>query len=420
MNRIFIFSALVLSGKLFAAVLGLAALAIAARGLPVAEFGLLMLIVSYKQICNRVLNVQTWQAVVRYGKIHQTDNNPSALVSLLKFCFKIDFATALFGAVVAILFVYVLSLFVEIFHTYDSWFAIYALALVTNMRGYTTGVFRLYEKFHYQSAILAIAAVLKLAGASILYYYDASFPQYFILWMATDIFINATELFISRLLPGYRASTVARQITMDPGHKKDLLAFIWNAHMDGLSKILREIDSFLIAILASLEASAIYNIAKKFASVAMMYADTVYEVTFPEFAGLVHGGDINKLRSKSLHWSVISGTPVILAWALFAVIGETAIQYTVGVQYIDYLDVILVMLISVSAWAFGYPMTSILMCRGLAARAAKVNLISTVLYIGLLVSSIHAAGVIGAAWSYFFSQTVWLILMLINVRESDR
>lgn len=420
MNRIFIFSALVLGGKLLAAVLGLAALAIAARDLPVAELGLLMLIVSYKQICNRVLNVQTWQAVVRYGKIHLTDNNPSALSSLLKFCFKIDFATALFGAVLGILFVYVLSQFVEIFHTYDSWFAIYTLALVTNMRGYTTGVFRLYEKFHYQSAILAGAAVLKLGGASILYYYDASFPEYFFLWMATDIFINVTELIVSRRIPGYRESSTGRQISMDVVHKKDLLAFIWNAHMDGLSKILREIDSFLIATLASLEASAIYNIAKKFASVAMMYADTAYEVTFPEFAGLVHEGDKHALRSKSLRWAIVSGMPVIIACVLFAVIGETAIQYSVGDQYIDYLNVILIMLASIQAWAFGYPMTSILMCRGFAARAAKVNLISTVLYIGLLISLIHAAGVIGAAWSYFFSQAVWLILMFISVRVSGK
>lgn len=406
------YSALVLAGKLIAAVLGLISLMLAARALSLAEFGLLMLVISYKQICNRVLNVQTWQAVVRYGKKYLHEDNENALTSLLATCLRIDFFTAILAALLGILAVYPLAQFVDTFTSSGIWFAIYTLALATNLRGYTTGLYRLYERFHYQSAVLVAASIIKLIGAYLLYISDRSFLDFFLLWMATDIFINVTELIIVKLC-GWLFIRIRPSPLGKRYNHEGLNSFLWHTHVDGLSKIIREVDSFIIASAINIEASAIYNVAKKFASIILMYADTAYEVGYSYVNRMIQSAEWGVLKRSCIQMSLFTGIPALIACLIFYASSDFMISSTVGTQYVANANVIVILLASSSIWAFGYPITAVNMGTGNSRDVALVNLLVTVVYIILIILLAVKYKVEGASYAHLTAHIFWLLLMLV-------
>ncbi|MGH6915911.1 MAG: lipopolysaccharide biosynthesis protein, partial [Geminicoccales bacterium] len=55
------------SGNLAASVLSLAALALTARALGPAQFGILVLIEAYIRLIDRLVRIEPWQALIKYG-----------------------------------------------------------------------------------------------------------------------------------------------------------------------------------------------------------------------------------------------------------------------------------------------------------------------------------------------------------------
>ena len=183
-------------------------------------------------------------------------------------------------------------------------------------------------------------------------------------------------------------------------------------------KVLRELDTLIIASVLSIESAAIYTIAKRFASLITMTADTAFEVVYPETAKLIAQGKQSLLIKTSLVSSMLAGIPSLLLTMAFFLVGENILAMTVGMDYAGSANVTAFCMAGAAIWAFGFPLTAIQMSRGRIKIIAFVNIITTAAYLILLSTAISQVGTIGASISLLASQVLWFTMMAYSIKPN--
>ena len=124
-------------------------------------------------------------------------------------------------------------------------------------------------------------------------------------------------------------------IEKNPAYARNQLwPYVLTSNIDSLFKVLRELDTLIIATLLSIESAAIYTIAKRFASLIGMVADTAFEIVYPESAKLMHKNKYGELVKFSLNSSILVGLPSLFITLIFAIASEGILTITVGEKYI--------------------------------------------------------------------------------------
>jgi O-antigen/teichoic acid export membrane protein len=386
------------------------------------EFGILMLIVTYKQVVNRIVNFQTWHAMVKFGSRPARLSDTGQFERLLRFCFRLDAGTAILAAITGIASVYILAGHVQWISDSQDWIAIYCIALVTNYRGFTTGVFRLFDKYSVQSAILVFASLFKLIGAIILALNDAVFLHYFALWMATDLLLNILELLISQRIlhqHGFRLRLKSPSAECEQ-QAKGIWSFVINSNLDGLVRILRDLDTLLIATLMSVESAAIYTVAKRFSAIISMAGDTAFEVIYPESAKILVDGEHGLFKKYNYYSSLIVGIPSLAVSMVFLLYGGSIIGLIMGESFTSSGMTTAILLFAVTVYAFGHPLQSIQLNIGSITTVVMSNLASSLLYLAGLIIVYGTYGLTGVALSFLLSQLAWLAIMTNSTARLKR
>ena len=89
-RRVFKNAGFLLSGKFATGILGLAYLSLAARGLGVEQFGLLVLVQTYVQVITGLTTFHSWQAVIRYGALSVEHDDTPGFQTLISFTTALD------------------------------------------------------------------------------------------------------------------------------------------------------------------------------------------------------------------------------------------------------------------------------------------------------------------------------------------
>ena len=95
-------AALLIGGRATNALLSLAALAVAARGLGLAQFGVLVLIQSFAESVSDVVKFQSWQTVLHFGAKPLNDGRVLDLQRVLRFTVVLDLLGSVVGVIVGI------------------------------------------------------------------------------------------------------------------------------------------------------------------------------------------------------------------------------------------------------------------------------------------------------------------------------
>ena len=90
-KKIFLNAGILASGSVISSLIGLVSFAFIARVLKSELFGVLALVQAYALIIDKVLNFQSWQAIIKYGSKSIIDDNIEELRDLLKFGFCIGY-----------------------------------------------------------------------------------------------------------------------------------------------------------------------------------------------------------------------------------------------------------------------------------------------------------------------------------------
>lgn len=407
-------SSQLLGGSVVKSGLGFVAVVLAARGLGPEKYGLLVLVQTYVLIVDNLVNFQSWQALIKYGADALEDENLLDFKCLIKIGTILDAGSAVFGTIL-------IAAGAIVLETFGGWSSEFALMLMTysgvvlfNLKGTPTAVLRLFDRFGLFALQKVVAGAFRLSGVGLAFMMDATIWGYMLAWMIGDV-----VGYILLLILGWRELVLRGYVDIFQTSTSGLVdrfpeiwSYVWTTNMSGSVKMtVRRLDNVIVATVLGTTALGLYEVVKKFSSVANRLSSPFYQAVYPELSKLWSRGDRDGFVRLVLQTTAIAGLGAFVIWGGFLVFGEPVLTYTVGMDYVEAYPVLLWYVFAVGIEVASFSFTPALLAMGHPRTQFVILVVAAALYIGVLFGLLLQFGLLGAGMAYVVFYAVWASMM---------
>lgn len=413
-------AAILFSGNAGSGILSLVALAILTRALGVETFGIYVLITAYIALIDRLVSFQTWQAIIHYGTKALHEKAYERLSSLFFFGYSLDFFSALAGTILAVLGMWLMPYAFGLEQVSTATFLFASSVLLFNWMATPTAILRIFDKFHVQALHLNLGALLKLMGYFALWLNaSASLFPYIAIWAISTI-IARLFLFVSAWREARQNNLLHREhinfskmFAEAPG----LWKFVLATNLDGIVRILRDADIFIINAFLGTSATALYKIARELARIPTQFTGPFYQAIYPQLSKFTSTKNYTGLKKLMLQSSLSLGGAITLGWLVFILAGPLLIDLAFGSAYIKSYPVAVWCLGSIVIWAFAQPLSPAMMALGRVQTNLNIHLITSLVYVVMLCFIPERFGLVGAGLCLFIFYGMWSSLMFLSFQK---
>lgn len=417
-RRLFKNAGILLCGNVGASALGLVSLALTARALGAEGLGTLVLISTYVLVIDRLINFQSWKALIKYGAEALETGRDEDFKSLLKFGFLLDMGTALAGTVIA-------ASGAWLFGNWQGWSSeaitmaiVYSATILFHIAGAPTAILRLFDRFKLFSLIAVVAAAIKLVGVSLAFLASADLWAFILVGIITDVFGKILLLVLSwRELKqrGYIPlvqSSIRKMTARFPG----LWGFVITTNLHSSIRMTsREADVLVIGALLTPAAVGLYKIAKQVASVLSTLNDPLYQSIYPELTKLHAKGDIQGILRLAGRSAAVAGSIAFMTWGLLALIAEPLLFHMFGSGFVEARNIMLLYVMALVIAVVSFPLQPIMLAVGRHQASFLVQLTATAIYFPVLFFLLVSVGLEGAGIAYIIYYLAWMIIMILLI-----
>lgn len=412
-----------LTGNLVSSLLGFVAVALTARALGPADYGMLALAYTYARAVERIVSFQSWQPLIKYGAALEGPEQREDLKALLKFGLLLDIAAATVAWLVAIgIAVAVASLLGWSARSLELIF-IACTVLLFQLSGMPTAVLRLAGRFRriaYGSVLSTSIRLLACAAGMLI---GADLVDFAMIWAATQIlgslFFCAVALFELRRqgIRGLLRASLRGVTTRFPG----LWNFAWSANLSlTLRASAHELDTLIVGALADPESAGLYHIAKRIGRLAQQVGVQVQAVLYPDVARLWAARAIaNFRRAVSQVEALLFGFGVA-ASLFFFVAAEPLLRWCAGPAFVAAAPLVIVQMVAVTMTLAGVGVRSALLAMGRQQQVLRVVLIATAGFHVTALSLIPLIGAMGANIAHIIMGAIFAVGLSIAFRRTLR
>ena len=412
----------VISGKAVSAILGLAYLALAARGLGTHDFGLIILIHSYMLLFTRIISFKSYNIIVKYGADYLALKKLHMFQKLIKFALLLDFASALIGMTVGIS---IMSIFGEqlgIPSTAIMYASLYCLLCITNINDTTSGLLRLFDRFDLIAFQSLIEPSIRLIGVGIAFYLNAPWQIYLIIWFIGRVSISVVMLLSSinelrrqNLLAAFDFSFSK----VSTGHK-NIWPFAWSSNLHGtVNSVGIQLVTLIIGGTLGPAGAALYKVAQEISDVTIKAANVFNSALYPELAKLAAAterrfDDISTVIIRTAKTGFIVGVLFTLIMFIF---GEFLLESVFGNEYVESYPILVLLSIGATIALAAFPHEAALYSIGNPETALYAKVISSTTQMIALGMLVGPFGILGTGYASIIANTVGALLLLVLTRK---
>lgn len=344
----------VLTGTGGASMITLLTTLVLTRALGTTQYGILVLVQQYMTVLDGIVNFQSWQGVVKYGSEAVVKKDNEMLASIIKKGFWIDIATAVLGAIVAVIGLPVIK---NLFHWDEQRIflaMLFSIEIIFHIEGTSTGVLRLLNKFKLTAINSIVMAGIKfviLGG----YFLTGgkSLTITVILFVVTDIIkhlsLVAIALIVLSKQIGLRQILTAQNLGIG---NRFLKYTLWSNISSSADIPVKYFDVFIIEQI-SVEMVAIYKVFKQIISILSRLTGPIALAILPQLSELVAKGGLREGYSK-----VLKLQKTLLRVGLLGMVGvvflvQPILNLFFGAEYANEWVLFLVLL-AVTGYALSY------------------------------------------------------------------
>jgi O-antigen/teichoic acid export membrane protein len=402
------------SGKLGGAVLGLAALACAGRGMTPALFGTLVLIHSYANGVGAVVKFQTWQFIVRYGAPALERGDLATLRDVTGFAVGLDLASGLLGMAGGLLLLPWAAEWLGIGAENLHLAMLYCTLIPTMTAATPTGILRVFDRFDQIALQQLVTPLLRAVGAAISYFAGLGFTGFVLTWFVADLGGDLCLWVLSlRELRRRKVRGALRPGLFAPARRLPRAwSFVWTTNIaHSIWGAWGPVSNLIVGALLSPSAAGLFKIAATFFDSAGKPAELMSRSFYPE---------IMRLDPSSAHpWqlavrsALVSGAIALVVLLIVSVGGEPVIDLVFGKRYVEAFDLLQLMTASLLVAMAAFPLESLLYMAGRERSALVAEGAAAVGYAVLLVVLIHVFGLWGAGLAYAAGVCLKTLFMLV-------
>ena len=412
----------VISGKAVGAILALAYLALAARGLGTHDFGLIVLIHSYMLLFTRIISFKSYNIIVKYGADYLALKKLFEFQKLIKFALLLDFLSALIGMVVGILIMHLFGEQLGIPSTATIFASLYCLLCMTNINDTTSGLLRLFDRFDLIAYQSLVEPVIRLIGVGVAFYLNAPWQTYLIVWFVGRVVVSVVMLLSSinelrrqNLLATFNFSFSKVSI----GHK-NIWPFAWSSNLHGtVNSVGIQIATLLIGGTLGPTGAALYKVAQEISEVTIKAANVFSSALYPELAKLSAAAErrTDEMSAVILRTAKTGFMIGILFTSIMFISGEFLLQFVFGNDYVEGYRVLVLLSISATIALAAFPHEAVLYSIGKPETALYTKLISSTTHMIALAMLVGPFGIVGTGYASIIANAVGALLLLILTRR---
>lgn len=393
-----------LSGNVVNMAVMMVSISIAARALGPASYGIMILVLSYVRLIERLLRFESWQPLIKYmadiGPVDDGDKGRADRMGrLCLFGLLLDIAACFLSALLAILLAATIGGLFGLDQQYFYLIIIYACGLLANINGLPTAALRFAGRFRTIAYCQIVANVLRAMGAAYCWWAGYGLMAFMIVWTLCQMMGAAIFFWLG--MRALRDQGVTSPFSVSPfGLHRQFDRFLSFGFSTNLSSALRtltqEADSLLVGALTGPAAVGFYYLAKRLAKIAMQVGAQVQAVLYPDLARLWSDGKREKFRRMTLQiqaaLAAVGFGALFVAWVL----GKWAIGLAWGDAYLDTYPLFLAQLVAVILIMHASASRSALLSMGYPGRILMIAFAGTMIFFVVAALLIPVIGPIGA------------------------
>jgi len=410
----------VFSGNALSSMIALLYLGVLTRAISVEQFGLYSLYGAFVEVISRLTSFQTWQGLIHYGAHAKESGDKPLLMNLLVFGWMLDFFAGIAGFGIAIAgAIWLPGLFGlpkgELLPA-----AVAAAILLFNWNSAPTALLRIYDRFVPQAVYQNIAATFQLFCVSVLWFLG---EQRLVVYLA----VTSINNIIGQLWFFWYAIRLAKREGIVAGHAVSVRELprkcpgIWGyvaiTNLDGIVRVARDMDIFLVNGLLDVRAAGLYKIARTLTSAMGKITGPFYQTIYPELARLVAANNTTSMIQLMRQSAVTLGTVTLVVWIGFVLIGRLFLGVAFGEEYVDAFGVAVWSIAAMVVWGFAQPLAPAMMAIRRPGVSLGVHGLTTGLYIALIYSFVPAYGLAGVGMAMFLFYLIWALSMTAMVAK---
>lgn len=413
-----------LSGNVLNAAIMLVGISIAARALGPTEYGVMVLILTFGRVFERLVRFESWQPLIRFAAQEELESDPPRLAQLYLYGLLLDIGAALLAALLAVSFGYFLASFVGLDQEHFPLIAIYAVAIALNIRGMPTAALRMSGAFRTIAYCQLITSVVRVGLAFVCLFQGGGLLSFILVWTGSQILGAAIFLWL-----GFRALKQAgtpSPLTANPRSVRrnfpGFLGFAWSTNLSSTLRMLtQEADTLLVGALGGASSVGVYHIAKRCAKVALQVGAQVQTVIYPDMARLWAKDRIAEFRAVTLKVQAALGATALCLLAGAWLLGDIVIRTALGSDFDETYPLLLAQLVAVGLIMHAAPSRSALLAMNRPRFVLVVALISTILFFAIAVTLTPILGPMGASIAHIaFSALTAIALDYAWLTQSRR
>jgi len=419
LSRIFANAGMLLGGRSVNAVVSLGYMAVAARALGVAEFGVLVLINTFAQFVGDVVRFQSWQAVLQFGAAPLAEDRRDDFQRVVRFGVVLDLISAVVGVAVGVVGALVFGPALGLPEHMRGEAALYALTIASLAPACQIGLLRLFDRFALLSMQQAISSVVRLVGGVIGFVIDAPVGFFLIAWGAGSI---AAFLYVAVL--AWRELD-RRDMLRDFPWSGPLTAgmpgawrFAWATNASStLDVAFTHVATLTVGAVVGATDAGLWRVARQIADALAKPARLLIPALYPELAKARAAGQEAAMHRLAIRIGLVGGgfATLLLLVAIFA--GEPLLRLVMGEAFAPAAPTMIWQVAAAVIGVWALPLEPMLVSMGRPGDVVRVRLIVAVVFLLALPPVIERYGLEGGGAVLVAAAAATALGLLLRLRR---
>lgn len=399
----------------FSGVTSLVYIAIAARSLGPAGFGVFALILTYGQLIANLVQFQSWKAVIRFGALHGEDRDK--LARLFGYTATLDAVSAVGGALVALVCVPLVGQLLHWSGAEQQGAALFGAALLLTTGATPVGILRLFDRFDLLVYCEAISPLTRTIGSLIVWAAGGGVGWFLLVWaLAPMLQTIAQWLVVWRL--GFRVSLGRAAFRRAAQENRRIWPFMLKTNISSsLSLFWMQCGTLAVGAVAGPVEAGGFRIAHRFAKAITKPIETITRALYPELAKLVAQDDHATLRKVLSRVTWVAAACASLVVLITGLAGREILHLIAGRQFEFAYLFFFLLSISTAIDLVGFALEPFHNAHGRAGRVLRTRLVAVVIYGVLLAALLPTIGAVGAALASIAASLALLVQLAVSTAQ---
>ncbi|MFT6966288.1 MAG: O-antigen/teichoic acid export membrane protein [Marivirga sp.] len=422
-KKILVNASVLASGSMGSSILGLISFALIARILSPEVFGVLALAQAFSTMVDRLINFQSWQAIIKFGSDLIEKNEQKGFIRLLQFGFLIDLLTAALACLIGVMSPYIVGSLLDWTPEKIQITSLFSLVIIFNIEGTPTAILRIFDRFKHFAIKDFIMAGTKLTLVIIGYLLELGVWFFVSAIMVTQVLgyfyliYSSLKVIRNEKINVFSNFKSFRFKFLDESFK-GIWPFVWTTNIHGTVRMATlQLDTVVVDSVLGSSATGIYQVSKQFTKVFTQISQSLYKSIYPELTRIWAKRDVVLFKSTVKKFMMFGGVFGVFSWFVFLFLGKFIIIQTVGIEYIDSYQVTLFYMLGIVISICAFPITPAVLALGEAKIAFKVQAYATLFYFLLIYPLLVNYGLIGAGMAYMFFYIAWSLIMILYFKK---